>query len=77
MRQNRPDEIVLGLAFIGRSGHGEAGEHAPQSSLERGGVNVSPLVQARDRLLQIIVSEETAFARDVNAHATVVQRILE
>ena len=49
MRPDRPDQIVLGLAFIGRSGHGEAGEHAPHSSLERGGVNVSPVVQARDR----------------------------
>ena len=72
MRQNRPDEIVLGLAFIGRSGNGKAGKYAPSSSLERGGVNVSPLTQACDRLSKEVVRKETAPERDVETHVAAI-----
>ena len=71
-RQNRPDQVVLRLALVGRPGRRKAVEYVPDAGLEaveRGPVDGFPFGLPRDGLAQEIVSEQGPLERRGGAHA--------
>ncbi len=63
LHENRPDQIVLGLALIGRTGNREAIENIPHGGFEgdkRFVPDIPPVVEMRDRSRKDIICEETS-----------------
>ena len=63
LQEDRPDQIVLGLTFIGRTGDGEAGENVPHrgfEGVERTVVDCLPVGRSDDGFAKEIVGEETS-----------------
>ena len=72
MRKDRPYQIVFSLAFIGRTGDGEAIENTPNGDLKGGDRIVPdfpPVVETSDRIAKEFIGEETSLKRTVTAHA--------
>ena len=70
--ENGPDQVVLGLAFVGRSAGREAGEDVIQPGferVERSLVERLPVVRLRNRHAKKIAREKAALKRPVDAHA--------
>ena len=71
LQDDRPDQIVFGLAFIGRLRHWEAVENVTGGGLEgveRVGVKFPPVVQTSDRIAKEIVGEETSLEWGSDSH---------
>ena len=71
LSKDRPDQIVFGLAFIGRLRHWEAVENVTGGGfegVERVGVKFPPVVQTSDRIAKEIVGEETSLEWGSDAH---------
>ena len=72
LRKDRPDQIVFGLAFIGRTGDGEDVENVPGGGFE--GVELTiidnlPVGRSDDRFANKIVGEKTSMERIIDTHA--------
>ena len=71
-RKDRPDQIVFGLAFVGRSGEGEVLEDRPQrgcEAVEIRVVNGLPVGSLGNGLAEEVVGEKAALECGVDTHA--------
>ena len=75
-RENGPDQVVFGLALVGRTSEGEAIEDSPQrgsEGFERSVVERLPVGRLGNRVTQKIVGEEAALECGVEAHAPIIR----
>ena len=75
LRKDRPDQIVFGLAFIGRTGDGEDVENVPGGGFE--GVELTIIDNlsvgcSDDRFANKIVGEKTSMERIIDTHAAAI-----
>ena len=75
LQEDRPDQIVFGLTFIGRTGDGEAGENVPHRGFE--GVECTvvdclPVGRSDDGFAKEIIGEETPPEWRVDTHAAAI-----
>ena len=71
LSKDRPDQIVFGLAFIGRTGDGEDIENVPCGRFE--GVELTivdhlPVGRSDDRFANKIIGEKTSMERIIDTH---------